>query len=184
MIISGTGSVKGNLEAAEVNVSGQGIMDAVVQCDRVTVSGMMRASSVIVDEVHVSGLLETEEDISAEDAVIHGCVKAGGLINAERLEVTFDGESCADSIGGSSIRIRRKGTVASAIQRLLGRKDGGCFLVNGGVEGDEIDLEYVIAESVTGKNIKIGPGCRIGRVVFSGTYQCSEEAEVESVNGE
>ena len=184
MKISGGGKVKGNLEAKEVNVSGGGTIDGEVRCEKATVSGSMHAAAVTANAIHVSGLLETKEDISAEDAVIHGGVRAGGLINAERLEVIFDGSSRANSIGGSSIRIRRKGVVALIFQRLFGKGDIGVFSVNGSIEGDEIDLEYVTAESVTGKNVKIGPGCRIGCVVFSGTYQCSEESEVGKVDGE
>ena len=184
MKISGSGKVKGNLEAEEVNVSGGGTIDGAVRCKKATVSGSMQTAAVAANEIHVSGLIETKEDISAEDVVIHGGVKAGGLINAERLEVIFDGSSHANSIGGSLIRIRRKGVIASIFQRLFGKGDIGVFSVNGSIEGDEIDLEYVTAESVTGKNVKIGPGCRIGRVVFSGAYQCSEESEVETVDGE
>ena len=53
--------------------------------------------------------------------------------------------------------------------------------MNGSIEGDDIDIEYVIAESVTGRNVKIGPGCKIGRVTYSGNYTGNDESEIGTV---
>ncbi|MCR5477749.1 MAG: hypothetical protein K6E92_09050 [Lachnospiraceae bacterium] len=41
-----------------------------------------------------------------------------------------------------------------------------------------IDLEHVTAESVVGREVKIGPGCRIGRVLYTESANISPEAEV------
>ena len=178
---SGGGEVKGDLETDELSASGSFKVEGALRCKKASSSGMLNAGSVTADEIHTSGLLKCNEDISAENVVIHGCVVAGGLINAEKLEVKFDASSKANSIGGSIIRIRRKGIIASAFMRLIGKKDAGLFKVNGSIEGDDIDIEYVAAESVTGRNVKIGPGCRIGRVNFSESYKGSEESKVGNV---
>ena len=178
---SGSGKVKGDLEANDVSTSGAFSVDGGLHCKKTAASGMLQAASVTADAIHVSGMLKCDEDISAEDAVIHGCVESGGLINAEKLEVVFDSGSKANCIGGSSIRIRRKGVVGAAILKFIGKKDAGYFKVNGSIEGDDIDIEYVIAESVTGRNVKIGPGCKIGRVIYSGNYTGNDESEIGTV---
>ena len=44
------------------------------------------------------------------------------------------------------------------------RSEAGIITVNGTVEGDEIYLENVVAETVIGKKVTIGEGCKIGKV--------------------
>ena len=178
---SGSGKVKGDLEADELHSSGSFDVEGGLRCKKISSSGSLNAGSVSADKLHISGMLKCDEDISAEDAVIRGYVKSGGLINAEKLDIEFDTSSEANSIGGSSIRIRKKGFIAAAILKFIGKDDAGLFKVSGSIEGDDIDIEYVEADSVTGKNVKIGPGCNIGVVSFSGTYKASEDSVVGTV---
>ena len=176
--ISGSGSIKGNLDAMEVSISGSGKVQGELACEKCSVSGMAHAGSFMTNSLPSSGMLSSDGDITAEDAVFHGAVSAGGLINAEKLEIVFDANSKAASVGGSSIRIRRKGIAASLFSRLIGRKSFARMQVEESIEGDVIDVEYVTADSVVGKSVKIGPGCKIGTVIYAETVEVSPEAEV------
>lgn len=175
---SGNGQIKGNLEAAKVSVSGNGKVGGSVQCDSCSVSGNFQAQSLATNNLHTSGMLRTEGDIAAEDAVIRGCVVADGLINAEKLDIIFDFRSSANSIGGSFIKIRRKGAVARLFTILLGKRKSDHFQVAGSIEGDVIDIEYVIADTVIGREVKIGPGCKIGTLTYTDSLNLNPESEV------
>lgn len=179
--ISGSGTVDGNLEAIEVAISGSGKVNGTIKCEKCSVSGMMNTEGITTNELNVSGMINVGGDISAEDAVIHGAVNADGLINAERIDIIFDSASRADSIGGSRVKIRRKGVISGFISKLFKGKNSECFKVKGSIEGDVIDIEYVMADSVIGNEINIGEGCRIGSVTCTGTINVSPDAVVESL---
>lgn len=177
---SGNGNVKGNMDALEFSVSGNGKIGGLLQCEKCSSSGNLQVGSVSANALHVSGLIKSEGDVTAEDAVIRGAIAAKGLINAEKIDVTFDCNSSANAIGGSFIKIRRKGIVGSLITRLFGKKNAGLFQVAESIDGDVIDVEYVVADSVMGRDVKIGPGCKIRQVVYSETVEVSPDAEVEN----
>ncbi len=176
--ISGSGTIAGDLDAVSATISGGGKVDGAFRSEKCSVSGSFHARSLMATHLHSSGFLKSDKDITAEAAVFHGGVKAGGLINAENLDIVFDASSSADSIGGSFIKIRRKGLITGLWVWLFGKLKNAHFHVNESIEGDEIDIEYVVADTVIGKNLKIGPGCKIGRVVYSVAADISTEAEV------
>ena len=177
--ISGSGSVQGNVTAKErFTISGSGSVKGEIRSEKLVVSGSLSCDSVSVEDLTVSGSMKSQGNVSAENAAVHGDIYCGGLINAEKLEVEFESGSGADSIGGSYIKIRRKGVVSGMFRRLIGKKTEGMFKVNGSIEGDVVDLEYVIAESVVGREVKIGPGCIIGSVSYSEKFTGDPSAEV------
>lgn len=178
--ISGSGKVEGGLLAPEVSVSGSGKVADSIRTGKCHVSGSLHAGSIDCNELHVSGSVRTDVGISAEDVVVHGGITCGGLLNAERIEVVFNGGSSADAIGGSSVKIRRRGPVAGVFAILFGGKQRALFQVAGRVEGDILDLEYLTAEAVVGREVYIGPGCDIGRVIYSETVEISPDAIVGS----
>lgn len=174
---SGSGSVEGNMESYETSVSGMGKVNGELKGNRCNVSGMFEAESITVNELNVSGKLKTGE-ISAENVVVTGMIDADGLINAGKFDATFDYGSSAGSIGGSFIKIRRKGLIAGVFARIFKGDKGGCFAVLGSIEGDVIDVEYTTAESVVGREVIIGPGCKIGKLTYVDKIFISPEANV------
>ena len=61
----------------------------------------------------------------------------------------------------------------------MGRKAGSFECES--IEGDEITLEKATCALVSGKNIKIGAGCVIEKLVYSGDVDISSSAVVKSV---
>lgn len=175
---SGNGKIKGNLDASEVAISGNGEVGGALRCDKCSASGNIKAKSIAANTLHVSGMCRTDEDIAAEDAVFRGGLSVGGLINTEKLDVIFDFGSSANAIGGSFIKIQRKGAVAGLFIRLFGKLKSALFQVNTSIEGDVIDVEYVVAQSVIGRDVKIGPGCKIECVIYGDTIEIDKSAEV------
>jgi len=180
--VSGNGKIKGNLDAAEVAVSGNGNIDGTLRCDNCSASGNISANSFATNTLHISGMCTSDGDVAAEDAVVRGGLSVGGLINTEKLDVMFDFDSSANAIGGSFIKIRRKGAVAGLFVRLFGMLKNAMFHVNTSIEGDVIDIEYVEAESVIGRDVKIGPGCKIGCVIYGETISIDNSATVGVCN--
>lgn len=175
--ISGSGAVQGGLISDEISVSGSGSVAGEVKVSRCFVSGKLKAGSITTNELNVSGSVNSNGDISAENAIIQGTINANGLINAEKFDAEFYPESEADAIGGSMISIRRKGVIGILARLFKGGKNG-CFNVSGSIEGDVIDIEHTIAMAVIGREVKIGPGCKIGKVSYSERIDISPEAEV------
>ena len=178
--VSGNGKINGNLDASEVAISGNGKVGGALRCDRCSVSGNFGAKSIAVNNLHVSGACHSDGDLSAEEAVVHGGVSVGGLLNTEKLDVTFDFGSSANAIGGSFIKIHRKGAVAGLFVWLFGKLKNAVFKVNTSIEGDMIDIEHVVADSVIGRDVKIGPGCKIGCVIYGETIEIDKSAEIDT----
>ena len=159
--VSGAGKFAGNIRAKEIHVSG----------------AIKTEGSVKGKEIKLSGAIKTGGDVEAEEIKISGEVNCGGLINAERLYVNLDStaSSTAENIGGSKITIE-KGKSGGFFCRLL--KKSGKFIVSESIEGDEINIEYTSAKTVTGRNVKIGEKCEIGLVQYSESIEISPKAKI------
>ena len=178
--ISGSGHVKGALTAQSASINGSGHIDGSVNVKgNLSANGSTHAGRIQCGVLTAAGDLNAQGDISAESAVINGAVKCSGLFNAGSLNVKMSGKCFADSIGGSEISIHDRKDAVKLISRLF-RLSGNVFTVKNSIEGDEIDLENVEADTVTGRNVTIGPNCKIRRVIYSENLTVSDKATVES----
>jgi cytoskeletal protein CcmA (bactofilin family) len=170
----------------------------------VKVQGEMRQSgafsvggSLSTEIVDTAGALSVAEDLEAGDCKLSGSVEVGGLINANTLKVHTGGNSSARAIGGETIDIswgtgldkgdrlpvlsgNGKGAFVNAIKNLFSFfGSGGQFTVTESIEGDDITLENVVCPEVSGRVVKIGKGCQIGRVNYQESLEVSEDAQVD-----
>ena len=180
---SGAGKVEGSAQCESLSSSGAFSVDAGLTVRTlVSSSGSVQAAQQLTaDEIRSTGCLEAGRvhcraftssgscrvsgDLEAETAVLTGAAEIGGLLNAETVEISANRAVHIHAIGGSSIRILRKD--AAAFLGLF-RTTPGCAKI-GSIEGDDIELAYVETEIVRGRNVRIGEGCRIGCVEYSGT---------------
>lgn len=138
-------------------------------------------SAEIVD---ASGALSVAGDLEAGTCKLSGSVEVGGLINANTLKVRMGNDSSARAIGGETITIGKSadsnnGSFVSAIKSLFSFVgSSGQFTVTETIEGDDITLEFVTCPEVSGKVVRIGKGCQIGRVNYQESLEVSEEAQV------
>lgn len=180
---SGAGKVEGSAQCESLSSSGAFSVDAGLTVRTlVSSSGSVQAAQQLTaDEIRSTGCLEAGRvhcraftssgscrvsgDLEAETAVLTGAAEIGGLLNAETVEISANRAVHIHAIGGSSIRILRKD--AAAFLGLF-RTTPGCAKI-GSIEGDDIELAYVETEIVRGRNVRIGEGCRIDCVEYSGT---------------
>ncbi|MBO4697602.1 MAG: polymer-forming cytoskeletal protein [Lachnospiraceae bacterium] len=178
---SGSARVNGSLQAESISSSGSFKSDGPVSAlETVKASGSFHAGgSAACSEFRTSGSAVVDGDLSADAIKCTGRISCSGLMSADTIDIRFGGRSGAGNIGGSSIRIVREGSggVITRLISALGSKDG-VFDVPGSIEGDEIYLENVAAASVTGRVVKIGPGCDIGQLFYIESAEISPNASV------
>lgn len=186
MHCSGASNVQGDVDCAgELCTSGAGKVAGSVRCGSLTSSGSFSAQSVQVEGLaSVSGSLRTERALTADELRASGSLEAGsvhcralrssgacrvsGDVEAETavlsgaVEISANRAVHISAIGGGTIRVLQKDTAT-----VLGifHTSPGCARI-GSIEGDNIELEYVEAEIVRGKYVRIGQGCRIGTVEY------------------
>ena len=179
----GSLSASGDFSAQSVQVEGLASVsgslrtERALTADELSASGSLEAGSVHCRAFRASGSCRVSGDIEAETAALSGAVQIGGLLNAETVEISANPAVRIHAIGGGTIRVLQKDT---AVILGLFRAGSGCARV-GSIEGDEIELEDVEAEIVRGRNVRIGEGCRIGCVEYSGTLTAAPGTVGKSV---
>lgn len=159
MKTSGDLRTEGNLEVREVKLNGETFVKRSVQSENFQAMGTIRVQG----------------DCNAEKLKIKGTVSADGMLNAEHIDIVLYGPCNAAEIGGHSITIRR--TFVSSLLSRLGQKRQR-DLTAGSIEGDVLHLEYTEAKVVRGREVYIGPGCRIGLVEYSESCKSHRDAEI------
>lgn len=192
--VSGSGHIDGDVKANEIHCSGSlhagGGLEAVTELHA---SGSCHVERDCISHgmLHASGSLSVEEGIEAEKAMISGKLQCKGLLNAEIVEMKLGSRnpSRVGAIGGSQILVEYGNESHRGGVRIFGlwigsakaAEERGIILrVAESIEGDVLNLEGVETPLVVGKDVRIGDGCRIGTVRYSGELQVSENAVVEN----
>lgn len=196
--ISGSGHLKGSLSAKGAVISGSAKIDGDTDCEgEFKINGSAkfagRVKSVflrIFGESHFGDSLEAETvslsgsaniagDCSADSFTVNGAVNIGGLLNADKIELKLHPfGSSIKSIGCGTINVYENPSaflkhLFHAISPLT-----GFILKTGTIEGDDISLCKTQAETVRGKNVKIGRGCKIDLVEYTGNYEKAADAQI------
>ena len=171
---SGSFRSEGHVDCGEISVSGSAHINGnVAGREEIHISGSLKCHSLYGGEVSISGGLNAERDVEAEEFHMSGGGEIKGLLNAEEVDICIGGITLGTAlkigqIGGSEIRIRRS-KVGGLLGKLMGEKRLGSGIVEvGTIEGDDISLEAVKADVVRGSDVEIGEDCEIRRVEFSG----------------
>ena len=192
MTINGSGSVGGNLKASggfTINGSGR-VEGSISDSGSVSINGSGKiAGSVHCHSFRSSGSASVDGDCEGEDMEINGGGHIGGLLNGEKVRIYLykNNHTQIGSIGGTDIQVKLKpggnGNNPGWRVKIFGIEFGGGssaenpgYLETDTVEGDVIDLSFTRANRVSGRVVKIGPGCRIG------TLEYTESAEVDREN--
>jgi len=184
LTVSGTGKFEKAVVADEMKVSGVAKVDGPVKVKELKCSGTFRASESISSEyVKVSGQLHVGGDVEAEIFRASGGFDVGGLLSADRIEIHPGGRCRAREIGGARIDIRRYGSkdhanLLDSLLRALSSAWGGEVQADL-IEGDEIYLENTRADVVRGKQVQIGPNCKIKLIEYSESLKVHDDSDVE-----
>jgi len=184
--VAGTGDVAGKLSATTVSVSGTATFNGDVHAGTMTVSGTADVRGAVTADVlkiagstTVSGRVDAQRleirgttriggDVQAEVFDAQGIFSVGGLLNAGTVNIRLYGGCDAHDIGGERIEVA------------LGRTwqwipfFGDRNLTADTIEGDVVILENTRAKVVRGADVRIGSGCEIDLVEYTGTFVGSE----------
>ncbi|SEG17624.1 polymer-forming cytoskeletal protein [Paenibacillus sp. UNC499MF] len=176
VIVRGSGSVSGNVRSELLSVSGNGEIRGDVAAGQVKVNGSAGiGGSLTTDTAVIRGSVQIGGDCEAEKFEAYGNFEVGGLLNAGLIDIRLFGPCRAREIGGESIQVRKNGFLNS-LASLFGSKLTS--LEAGIIEGDVIYLEHTSASVVRGRDVKIGPGCEIGRVEYSNSLYVDNHSAV------
>ena len=190
MTINGSGSVHGNLQASgSFTINGAGRVEGdITESGSVSVNGSGKiGGSVRCHTFRSSGSASVDGDCEGENVEINGGGHIGGLLNGEtvRIYLYHNNHPKIGSIGGTDIQVKQKngGNNAGWHIKIFGIEIGNHgasekpgFLETDTIEGDVIDLAYTRASRVSGRVVKIGPGCVIDQVEYT------ESVEIDSEN--
>lgn len=183
--VSGSCHVQGAVQAKELKISGSFHVGEELTVENVAkVSGSMTCEgSVSCGTMDCSGGVSVRGGIEGEDVRISGKLDCGGLLNAEKIDLSSHGH--VGSIGGSEIRIHdeewRKKTKINRmplLSSLVGAGHNGRMTVDELIEGDVVALEYVTVPKVVGRVVAIGEGCEIDLVQYSEAIEIHPKAKV------
>ncbi len=182
---SGSGAFEKNISARNIAVSGSLRVDG-----NITAQEMLKCSGgtncggdIKCSTLRTSGSLKVKGGVEAEDVYTSGALNIGGLLNAEKIEISICGGNHVGSIGGSLIKIYKEQSSKSIIRmpllsKVVGAVSSNSFKVDEAIEGDVIAIEHVSVPKVVGRVVAIGEGCEIDLVQYSEEMEVHPEAKV------
>lgn len=174
---SGSFHCSGNVETGEMSSSGATKIGGNLKSGLLNVPGSLSVDgNISAGEMQVSGSLKVGGDCEADSFTASGSLNVGGIVNADVVKIRLvRSQSTVGSIGGSQVTVERSAT-AGFLSNILKPKYG--TLECDSIEGDQVDLEGVAANTVRGTRVVIHGGCSIGRVEYSETCTIEDGAQV------
>ena len=190
---SGSSRIEGDLTAEMAKFSGSAKVEGNFVCEEITASGSLKVekdlkivygkfsgstrvggSGAVERELEASGSISFNGDLVSEDRILYsGFMKVEGSVKARSFEARLsrDESHIRDGIEAGYINIQRSHE---------DWRDRGS-LVTTDISGDEIVLENVDCNNVTGKKITLLPGCRVrGRVQYSESIKIDPDSILEN----
>ncbi|NMV99091.1 hypothetical protein FH505_17360 [Bacillus velezensis] len=178
LTISGSGKISGSAEAESIRINGTGVIKGDVKTERLNVAGFSSfGGGVKADDIFISGKAGLEGDCETETFRSEGKCKIGGLLNADEVSMKLAaGESRVKEIGCRHLKVMSRKSVLTRFKLMPAP-----VLTAELIEGDIIELADTNAKTVRGNHVRIGAGCTIGTVEYSGDFTCDPTALVNKV---
>lgn len=155
--VDGVFKCHGKVTSDSFDCDGTAEFDFDITAKKIKVDGLAKMERLEADEIHCNGMIDAQYEVSAD------LVDADGFINAKEIV-------------GDHIRINSH---RGKLMAILPGKRSKIDLI----EATTIELRGVTAQTVNGKDIKIGPYCRIKNVDCSGTLFIDKKADIQSITG-
>jgi cytoskeletal protein CcmA (bactofilin family) len=171
--VNGSGRLLGDVHAEDLNASGSASVGKDLDVGRLSVKGSVDvAGAVHATEIVLHGRFGCGGDCETESLLGDGAFEVNGLLNAGRIGVRIYGPCRARDIGCERIGVK-SGRRASWFRFWPEKR-----LTVDTIEGDDIVLEYTTAQVIRGRNVRLGTGCDIGLVEYTGTFERGGDAKV------
>lgn len=178
--VNGAVGVRGGLTCRNFNVNGACTIDGGLRGGSGEINGSLKCSeSIRADKVTLRGSLKVKGSLEAEQFISHGAFEISELLSADTIEIRFSHKASAEEVGGKSVLVRMR--PESDLWGLLPRNSRFSAKL---IEGDEIDLENTVCDTVRGVTVRIGPGCRIKKLEYKSSCDISPYAEVAEQSAE
>jgi cytoskeletal protein CcmA (bactofilin family) len=163
--VSGNATFNGDVHAGTMTVSGTADVRGGVSADVLKVAGSTTISGrVDAQRIEIRGTTKIGGDVQTEVFDAQGVFSVGGLLNAGSVSIRLYGGCDAHDIGGERIDVQLG--KSWAFFPFLGERN----LTADSIEGDVVYLENTRAKVVRGADVRIGAGCEIDLVEYTGTY--------------
>ena len=174
---SGSFHCGGNVETGDMSSSGSTKIEGNLKSGLLNVPGSLSVDgNISAGEMQVSGSLKAGGDCEADSFTASGSLNVGGIVNADVVKIRLvRSQSTVGSIGGSQVTVERSAT-AGLLSSLLKPKYG--TLECDSIEGDQVDIDGVAANTVRGTRVVVRGGCTIGCVEYSEACTVEEGAQV------
>jgi cytoskeletal protein CcmA (bactofilin family) len=184
--VAGTGNIQGKVVAKAVMVNGNANFAEDVQANELSVNGTAEMlggvgavnfkvagvctviGSVNAQKLEIRGTAKIGGDVQAETFDAQGVFSVGGLLNAGSVKIRLYGGCDAHDIGGERIDVALG--KPWAFLPFFGERN----LTADSIEGDVVTLENTRAKVVRGGDVRIGSGCEIDLVEYTGTFVGSD----------
>lgn len=181
-VVQGNGTVEGELEGSELDITGNFKIKGSTKVNQIRNEGRARfKGSVKADKVACFGYISADQDLEAENFNCEGSFSIQGLLNANKISVEINGFCYAKEIGCEEIRVRCQSHwnfFHKLMTPFLGPNHAPDKLTTDLLEGTLIQISDTHAKVVRGQDIRIGPGCKIGEVEYSGKLEIDPQAIV------
>ncbi len=156
---SGSFKVVGTTEAKKMSLSGASKFEGKVKAEHIKSMGSSKFEADIeVDEFSSSGALKIMRDINAKTFTATGAFRIEGTLKAHEVMLKPGGDCYVKHIKGGDILVESSGGSGLFSMFKKGKLEAEK------ITGDNIYLENTMAKTVEGKDVKIGPGCKVGTV--------------------
>lgn len=165
--------VHGNVAPGRLKVSGECSITGACDASRVDNFGSLRIRRLQAGHIRSSGYLAASEAVYTLTFEGEGAVRVNSLTAEESITILLGTSCTADQLRtNGAVNIRRSPLL---LKRLMGpfRKFTARL-----IHGASIELEYTTAELVCGEQIRLGPGCNIEEIRYSGSLHVDPKSKV------
>ncbi len=189
LTVGGSARISRDLEVELLTVGGSLRADGRVRAETARIGGSASFRSLEAKRLSAGGSISIEETLKVDSGSLGGAVRVGevragtlsvgGSIRARRIEaevlrIDLGGGSEVDEIKAGILRVRR--SRGGLLGSLLGLGAGSLRARR--IEADSADVEWVECDEMVVGNARIGRGCRIGRLSYSGEVRIERGASV------
>jgi len=178
--VDGSAEIQGDATAQAAVINGGAILRGNLEVQKLKIAGAAEiAKRLSGGQVNVQGALTVGGDCEVELFKASGAFTVGGLLSADTIDVKLYGASKAGEIGGESVSFRyaKRSIVELAVALKMSEATS---LEARSVEGDYVFLERAKVGTVRGRDVKIGDGCDVDLVEYTGEFKQSSSAKVKA----
>jgi len=179
--INGLSTLNGALTTGRARVDGRIKVEDAVTADTFKLHGLCSmASHLSAEHIELDGSVSIGGNCEAETIVANGRFTIGGLLNAGTIKMRLYHGSSARELGGEHIEVRKgeRGVWQQLFSAFI--PSFAPKLTVDLIEGDDIYVEHTEADVIRGNSVKLGPGCRIGRVEYRQSFDRHSDSSVQT----